>query len=117
MSEGEGWISVIQGYCRMTDLGAETSFYIVSVQSGHAKIRSFNVSKSGNHWQEEVLVTKDFKGTIGMKDISNTGKHWCRLFHVQDGKIVGVIDPPEDYWHIKCPVCEEIRKSGMRKRV
>jgi len=117
MSEEEQWISVIQAHCRDTGYGAETSLYITYCQKGHAKVRRYNVSKTGNHWEEELLVSPDFTGIVALKDISNTGKHRCMLFYIHDGKVTSITQPEEFYWHIKCPVCHEIHKYGGRKKV
>jgi len=90
-------------------------FYIVSAKKGQAKIRIFN--KEEGEWDEQVLVTPSFSGSIALKDISSDGKHFCRLYHIYFGQIKQEIFPPSLflYWRDGCPVCPEITKAGKRE--
>jgi hypothetical protein len=80
--------------CRSTGQGAYTS----------AGGRRFDVSRTGNHWREVVEAAPGEK--ILLTDISNSGKHNCKVFEVDvDGQLIDVTYQPNPD---VCPVCDEI---------
>ena len=65
--------------------------------------RQFEVSRSGNHWRE--VVDAEVGGRIYLVDISNSGKHDCRVLEVQgDGSLITVAQPEQEW----CPVCDRV---------
>jgi len=93
---------------RDTAMGAFTGFVPLKVVKGTLKIVKLNVSRSGRHWDELLMVSPDAQAEIALVDISNSGKHHCRLFRMVDGCIEEEVKPPRPYWGEPCPVCAEI---------
>ena len=66
----------------------------------------FEFSKSGTHWMERKPVNVGDK--IYITDISNSGKHYCRIIRITE------IDPEVKYEIVEqadehtdiCPVCD-----------
>lgn len=102
-----GMIKVLEIRGRYTELGGCTKLHVLNTEKGRAKIIRKNFSKTGNHWDEILFVSPDFSGEIAIKDISNTGKHRCKLLRFADGKIVKTTEPEDDYWTI-CPICSSL---------
>jgi len=94
---------------RSTGMGAVTHLIVLRSERGKAKVVQFNVSRSGNHWEEKLYITDDFSGEVALKDVSNSGKHRCVLYVFENGKIKETVQP-EGYWPTPCPVCKRIRK-------
>jgi len=52
------------------------------VLKGQARVKSYNHSRSGRHWEEVLLVKPDTDVVVYVTDISNSGKHYCRVLRV-----------------------------------
>ena len=99
-------------------------FYFDGRRTGHgayttAHGSTFNASKTGNHWTE--VVEANVGDIIKLTDISNTGKHQCRIYRVgYDGldRLIApelkpephLIDVTTEYRYDNqpdvCPVCD-----------
>jgi len=58
--------------CRRTKMGASTRTVVLREP---AEVRAFNTSRTGRHWEEEVVLGEG--GVVFVEDISNSGKHRC----------------------------------------
>jgi len=74
-------------YGRSTKMGAETYLEVAKVSRGVIKVERLNESKSGRHWEEVLLVSDDAEGIVYHVDITNSGKHYCRVLGVKDGAV------------------------------
>jgi len=100
-------IRALHTYARHTGMGAKTWFIVLSKEKGDVTIRMYNFSRTGNHWEEVLEVTPDFAGKVELMDVTNSGKHRCKLYIFQDGKVTGFRAPTEEYWREPCPICKE----------
>jgi len=95
MATGKYYLS-----CRQTGKGAYTTM------CGE----QFNVSRTGNHWEEVLIV--GVGDIIVITDISNTGNHNCRKLRVTavnpDGSVETEIIQRYDYQRDReyCPICQ-----------
>ena len=80
--------------CRRTGQGAETT---VQEITDSVEVHPFNRSRTGHHWQEEVIAGDGDEFII--IDISNSGKHSCQKFIVVNDVAIG---QPIDTGH-PCP--------------
>ncbi len=65
--------------CRSTGMGART---FARPMTDGISIRQFGWSGTGNHWREEITGT----GMMVIIDVSNSGRHYCRLVETADGR-------------------------------
>jgi len=116
MVEGGEWFEVFSIYGRHTAMGALSCLVPIEIEDGAVKIVKYNVSRSGKHWEEMLLVTEDFRGTVAWIEISNSGKHYCQLLTIVDRKIVDVKAPVPGYWRGPCPVCSQLPENWREVR-
>jgi len=76
------WIIAYHVYGRSTGMGAYTSMRVKKVLKGEARVKRYNYSRTGNHWEEALLVKPDTEAIVYVTDISNSGKHYCYVLHV-----------------------------------
>ena len=86
---------------RSTKMGAHTA--VVPVE-GDIKIKEYNFSRTGNHWN--ISVQGD--GIVDVIDISNSGKHHCKRLRIKDREVVETIFTPHySRWDV-CPICKKV---------
>jgi len=111
-------IPILTIEARHIGMDAKTKLVVVKVLRGEAKIIRFNRSKTGNHWQETLFATPDFTGWVAEVDVSNSGKHRCKLYTIFAATISYVRKPsddPNEYWREPCPVCKLVKQ--MRREL
>lgn len=81
---------VISG--RSTGMGAFTTAYGEVIRQ----------SKTGKHWDEKVYLGEG--ETVKLIDITNSGKHHCRLLKNESGELVDVRLPKLSCG--MCPICD-----------
>jgi len=97
---GQGLREVLHIYARKTfKTDAYTTLKVVKVFSGTVKVLRYNHSRSGAHWEEKLLASEDADAIVYHIDISNSGKHYCRILRVR-GTNVEVIAVAER----SCPI-------------
>lgn len=82
--------------CRSTGMGAFTS-----VKSPR-DAEEFDHSRTGNHWSERVWTCEG--DIIELIDISNSRKHRCKKYRVENGELKDITPQPSCGI---CPICEE----------
>jgi len=85
---------------RSTRMGAETKLEIAVVLKGKMQVMAYNHSKSHRHWEEVLLASPDAEGIVYHVNISNSGKHYCKILKVENGE-VKVVDEAKGGW---CPI-------------
>lgn len=62
--------------CRKTRMGAETKIVLPWLdEDGHDRIRVHDVSRTGNHWSENIDLEEG--EVVWVRDVTNSGKHEC----------------------------------------
>ena len=69
--------------CRKTKHFGETRVIMHNYSKTDIEVDVGSMSRSGRHWIEEIHGT----GRVTIKDVTNTGKHNCRMFEIKDGKM------------------------------
>jgi len=101
MSEGVAMKEIMHIYARnniKTD--AKTYLEIAKVFRGQVKVVPFNFSKTRAHWEEKLLASEDAEAIVYHVDISNSGKHYCRVLKIS-GTNVEVVEEARGGW---CPI-------------
>jgi len=72
---------------RSTGWGAREEIKIKEIIAGKAEVKRWGFSRTGNHWHEALLISRDFSGTVYHINISNSGRHWCSILKFKDGRL------------------------------
>lgn len=87
---------------RDTKQGAFTS---IVASTFDVEVRTTNVSRSGNHWDE--IATGPENAAVAVKDISNLGNHNCYVALLDGHRVTGLILPDD------CKCYCELTNEGL----
>jgi len=79
---------------------AKRRLEIVKVLRGQVKVVPFNYSRTRAHWEEKLFASDDAEAIVYLIDISNSGKHRCKVLKVANLN-VEVVKEAKDGW---CPI-------------
>jgi hypothetical protein len=96
--------------CRSTGKGACTR---ITAHSPNVQVRTFDTSRTGNHWSEAASGSDD--NIIVIQDISNSGKHDCFAQKLSGGRTSLAISLPAGVCICEM-TAEELQSLGLVAR-